>query len=85
VTTTHANLSADERDRRIDVVIARLRFGDSDGDDHDIAAKEIERLRGENEVLRLGFFQLTNFAAQQRHSVEQRIDCSLDVGEKHGD
>lgn len=33
-------------DRSIDAVIARLRFGDSDGDDHDIAAAEIERLRG---------------------------------------
>jgi hypothetical protein len=34
-------------DRSIDAVIARLRFGDSDGDDHDIAADEIERLRRE--------------------------------------
>lgn len=32
------------RDRSIEAVIARLRFGDSDGDDHDIAAAEIECL-----------------------------------------
>lgn len=38
------NIPAD-KDRSIDAVIARLRFGDSDGDDHDIAAAEIERLR----------------------------------------
>ncbi len=34
---------------------------------------EVARLRAENEALRLGFFQLVNFAAQQRASVEQRI------------
>lgn len=31
-------------DRSIPAVIARLRFGDSDGEDHDIAANEIDRL-----------------------------------------
>lgn len=36
-----------ERDRSINAVIARLRFGDSDGDDHDIAVKELERLRSQ--------------------------------------
>lgn len=43
-----ANLPAEERDRSIEAVVARLRFGDSDGDDHDIAANEIERLRAES-------------------------------------
>jgi hypothetical protein len=33
-----------EKDRSIKAVIARLRFGDSDGDDHDIAANELECL-----------------------------------------
>ena len=32
-------------DRSIEAVVARLRFGDSDGDDHDIAADYIDALR----------------------------------------
>lgn len=36
---------SDPIDRSIDAVIARLRFGDSDGDDHDIAADEIAQLK----------------------------------------
>lgn len=31
--------------RSIDAVVVRLRFGDSDGDDHDIAADYIDALR----------------------------------------
>ena len=42
---TDLKVTTEERPRDIDAVIARLRFGDSDGDDHDIAAREIERLR----------------------------------------
>ena len=42
------------------------------------AADEIERLERENATLRLAFFQLADFAAQQRASVTQRI-CSDDV------
>lgn len=38
-------MTAEERDRSITAVIERLRFGDSDGDDHDIAAAELEQLR----------------------------------------
>jgi hypothetical protein len=37
------------------------------------AADEIERLRAENEVLRTGFFQLADFADQQRQSVMGRL------------
>ena len=33
------------KDRSIKAVIERLRFGDSDGDDHDVAASELERLQ----------------------------------------
>jgi hypothetical protein len=34
---------------------------------------ELQRLRAENEVLRTGFFQLADFADQQRQSVMGRL------------
>lgn len=45
----------EQRDRSIKAVIERLRFGDSDGDDHDIAAaklREFEVLERENAALK---------------------------------
>ena len=41
----HEPPSTETPDRSIEAVIARLRFGDSDGDDHDIAANELERFK----------------------------------------
>lgn len=37
------------KDRSIKAVIERLRFGDSDGDDHDIAAAELSKPAHERE------------------------------------
>lgn len=48
---------SEPRDRSVKAVIERLRFGDSDGDDHDIAAQalsEIERLRNDIQELTCG-------------------------------
>lgn len=42
------------QDRSIPAVIERLRFGDSDGDDHDIAAAELERLLNDIQELTCG-------------------------------
>lgn len=65
--------STEERPRDIASVIARLRFGDSDGDDHDIAANEIERL--EREVNRL-------LGLMSEHDTRESFRC-LECGAYH--
>jgi hypothetical protein len=42
---------------------------------------ELQRLRAENEVLRTGFFQLADFADQQRQSVMGRLAENRSGGE----